>query len=371
MNKILCYLMTAGVCLLIFLRQTAISGAEDASEAASMNVPGKALNGATAEGTGIFYAVTENGLYSTADGGVSWESISLPAGVNNVDDIIATKEKLFIAAPSGVYARDGKGEWERVLREGAVKGMDVYYDGNFDDESSETNDIEDEDHVPEKAVFLREYTGPDGEKGIYAGTGGSMYKITPARGNRKKEDGTSFGHTENNVGIKEVQAMAVTYAEVHPDKIKEWRKGARWKAFFPKLNLSFSESLNENIEIYKSATTSYIVEGPQETGADWGIDLTWDLSDIVWNDAQTNIDIRSKLMVQLREDILQEVTRLYFERERAIMEAERYGKAPQDPGTASAGNLPDRALKVRELTAYIDALTGGGFSEKLNSGIKP
>jgi len=79
---------------------------------------------------------------------------------------------------------------------------------------------------------------------------------------------------------------------------------------------------------------------------------------LIWNDDQTNIDVRSKLMVQLRDDILDEVTKLYFERIRLKMEI---------------NNLPiednkkrcEKELKLQELTASLDALTGGYFSQQL------
>ena len=67
----------------------------------------------------------------------------------------------------------------------------------------------------------------------------------------------------------------------------------------PRLSLGFSESNDANIEIYKSSSNYYVVDGPHEIDRDWSIDLTWDLADLVWNSAQTSIDVRSKLMVQL------------------------------------------------------------------------
>ena len=68
----------------------------------------------------------------------------------------------------------------------------------------------------------------------------------------------------------------------------------------PRLSVNFSRSDDDNIEIYKNSTTSYVVRGPREVDNDWGVALTWDLADVIWNNAQTTIDIRSKLMVQLR-----------------------------------------------------------------------
>ena len=154
--------------------------------------------------------------------------------------------------------------------------------------------------------------------------------------------------------------MAIDYAEVSPEKIRRWRSGARWKALLPRLSLGFGESRDDKLEIYTSSTRSYHYAAPKEVDSGWDVDLIWDLSDLVWNDAQTNIDVRSKLMVQLRDEILEEVTRLYFERKKLL--AEMAGAdAADDP------KLREKSLRVEELTAHIDALTGGRFSESLKS----
>ena len=159
------------------------------------------------------------------------------------------------------------------------------------------------------------------------------------------------------VPIEFVHKMAIDYAEVNPEKISKWRDKARWKALLPKVSLDFSESIDENVEIYKNATTSYIVTGPNEMGADWGVDLSWDLSDLVWNDVQTSIDVRSRLMVRLREDILEEVTRIYFERKRTIFKLENNSENDE--------TFQEKIIRIEESNAYLDAYTGGGFTREL------
>ena len=81
--------------------------------------------------------------------------------------------------------------------------------------------------------------------------------------------------------------------------------------------------------------------------------MSWDLADLVWSSDQTSIDSRSKLMVELREDILAQVTRLYFERRRLQM----------DLAAGSAVDTVDMRLRIDELTALLDAYTGGKFSK--------
>ena len=158
--------------------------------------------------------------------------------------------------------------------------------------------------------------------------------------------------------ILEVQKMAIEYAEVSPEKIEAWRRGAKWKAIMPRLSVSFSESIYDNVDIYKNSNLSYVVQGPKEKGNDWGVDLSWDLTDIIWNNEQTSIDVRSKLMVQMRGEILEDLTRIYFERKRLLEEFDRI--SPENPIEIS-----QKKLRVMELTAYIDAFTGGGFSAAL------
>lgn len=151
-------------------------------------------------------------------------------------------------------------------------------------------------------------------------------------------------------GIREIQQKAIRYAEVYPEKISNWRKQARLKAFMPELDLSYDKTV--------FTSTSF----PQGRGfvgpLDWGVSLSWDLGDLVFSSEQTSIDVRSRLMVQLRDDILDEVTRLYFERRRLQLEL-----ASQDSLSPKARS--EKELRLEELAASIDGLTGGYLSERL------
>jgi len=165
--------------------------------------------------------------------------------------------------------------------------------------------------------------------------------------------------------MKSVHKMAIDYAEVSPEKIRAWRQRAKWKAILPKLSAGFSESIDENVEIYKSASTAYVVTGPEEKGANWDIDLSWDFSELIWTSSETSIDVRSKLMVQLRVEILEEITRLYFERKRIVSEVLDMKESFAEEEAASSKAIAEKMMRIEELTAHIDALTGGKFSETI------
>jgi len=171
-------------------------------------------------------------------------------------------------------------------------------------------------------------------------------------------------YSEGEPGIREVQDIAIKYAEVQPEKIIHWREQAARRAWLPKVTIDIDRDNNRTTSrsIWGSSTGRYFV-GPNDRTAydnnNWGVSFTWDLGDLIWSDDQTSIDVRSKLMVQLRDHILDEVTKTYFDRLRVKMEL----------GNLSIEERKKRMqkeLKLRELTASLDALTGGYFSAEIN-----
>ena len=78
---------------------------------------------------------------------------------------------------------------------------------------------------------------------------------------------------------------------------------------------------------------------------------------MIFSTEQTSIDVRSRLMVQLRDDILSEVTRLYFERKRLQLELTE--------NTLKTKTRKEKELRLQELTALIDGLTNGCLSRRM------
>lgn len=277
----------------------------------------------------VIYLATRKGIIGI-NGDNSLHKIGttgLPS--SSVEFAVHSPQGLVTATDKNVYLFNGKtGGWDAIFKVSSAQGISavaVHEDGHEDTWIW----IGSKRHIYKERIFGRYdlgFSSPDKK---------ALYEAGPS--------------------ILEVQKMAIDHAEVSPDKIKKWRARARWKALLPKLSVGFSESVDDNVEIYKSSSRYYIVNGPTERGSDWDLDLSWDLSDLIWNDAQTAIDVRSKLMVQLREDILEEVTRLYFERKRLVEEI-----GLTDPSA-------DKKLRLEELTAYIDAYTGGRFSRRLST----
>jgi len=164
----------------------------------------------------------------------------------------------------------------------------------------------------------------------------------------------------NEPSIQKVQQAAIRYAEVEPEKIKLWRKLAASRAVLPKVSASLGRDTTDLWHWESGSTTKanddVLVRG--RDNLDWSVSISWDLGDLVWVDAQTSIDTRSKLMVELRESILDEVTKIYFERIR--LKAEMDNCVIED-----RKKVFEKELKLSELTASLDALTGQFFSSAL------
>ena len=296
------------------------------------------LNDITAK-KDILYVATNRGLFISMDNGESWSRFN-DAGLSerHINSILVTdvnspkaSEKIFAATKGGVFEYDEKESvWNKIYR-----GMT----------SLDTRKLMLSKNgalwvLCKSEAYRREFEGADTKDKWPDGADRILSKF------------------DGDPTINETIDMAIEYAEVSPDKIKKWRKGASYKALFPKVNFGIDQGQSDTYEIYTSSTTSYWTYGPEDKTEGWDLNFSWDLSDLVWNPSQTTIDIRSKLMVQLRDDIVDEVTRTYFERRRLQVEF-----LMDPPGNVSL--LLKKRLRMQELTASLDGLTGSRFSEAI------
>jgi len=296
------------------------------------------LNDITAK-KDILYVATNRGLFISMDNGESWSRFN-DAGLSerHINSILVTdvnspkaSEKIFAATKGGVFEYDEKESvWNKIYR-----GM----------------------------------TSLDARK-LMLSKNGTLWVLCKSEAYKREFEGADtkdkwpddadriLSKFDGDPTINETIDMAIEYAEVYPDKIEKWRKLASYKALFPKVNFGIDQGQSDTYEIYTSSTTSYWTYGPEDKTEGWDLNFSWDLSDLVWNPSQTTIDIRSKLMVQLRDDIVDEVTRTYFERRRLQVEF-----LMDPPGNVSL--LLKKRLRMQELTASLDGLTGSRFSEAI------
>ncbi len=159
---------------------------------------------------------------------------------------------------------------------------------------------------------------------------------------------------------RSVQKDVARYGNLKNAKINRWQAGSRLAALLPSLSFGKDFSSANNVDLDRGSTSdrdTFII-GPDDTNRGWDFDVSWDLGDFIYSSAQTSIDGREKLMVELRHEMLTEATRLYYERRRLQMEF--ITSPPQN----EEEHL-DLIMRIDELTALLDGMTDGRFGKKL------
>jgi hypothetical protein len=304
----------------------------------------------------ILYAATSNGLRISRDGGGTWRRAgSLGLGSLDIRHILLGGDKgnpVYAGTGRGVFRYSQKSDiWEELY-----KGM-ISPEIHFLALSNVNHDkVKTLWAATKKGVYRAELPVESLDGALINNTAGSGQE------NVWKTDMLSIFSQEPTIG--EVREAAIQYAEVQPEKILKWRTAAAHRAWLPDVKVTYGKNKDWQSSTYFYSTSSQKYTDDDITnGKDkaWSISLDWELGDLIWNSAQTSIDTRSRLVVQLRDDVLAEVTRLYFERRRLLVEM--LMSPPED-----MADTIENELRLQELTAGLDAMTGSYFSSKLSQG---
>jgi photosystem II stability/assembly factor-like uncharacterized protein len=305
----------------------------------------------------IIYASTSEGLHISRDAGGTWKRAgSLGLGSLDIRYILLDGDK-----SNHIYAATGRGVFRYLqasdIWEELYKGMispDIHYLAlsNVNNDGGRTLWA-----ATKKGIYRAEVPvqHPEGYS-MESGTGSIQENVQDI-------DMLSLFSHEPTIG--EVREAAIQYAEVQPEKILNWRKAAAGRAWLPDLRVAYGKNKDWQSSSYFYSTSSQKYKDDDITkGKDksWSISLNWELGDLIWNSAQTSIDTRSRLVVQLRDDVLSEVTRLYFERRRLMVAM--LISSPED-----TADKIENELRMQELTAGLDAMTGSYFSRKMNKSV--
>lgn len=286
------------------------------------------------------YAATDKGVLEGAADGSSWSPIegqNLPK--HKINFLARSSHTFYAATDAGIFQWEGQSRHFREIYQGleSKKIHFLYYSASGDYLLAGT----------EKGLFKLAYP----ELGFTLMEKPVLIQLKPA---------DILERFTNEPSIEAIQRAAIHYAEVHPGKIEGWRKAAARKALLPTVSFDYDLSRDQTVDLDRGGTADpdrYIV-GPEEQSRGWSVGVSWDLGDLIWNGDQTSIDTRSRLMVELRDDILTQVTHLYYERRRLQVEM----------ALAPMRDLPvqlEKEIRLQELTAGIDALTGGYLSKRL------
>jgi hypothetical protein len=205
---------------------------------------------------------------------------------------------------------------------------------------------------------LRERVFAAGDAGLLVGEGEPE---TPAAGAAPR----SSAPPSTDPPIVEVQRAALAYVELRPAEIERLRLGVERRGWLPVVDLRLAADRENALvhgrdETFTSGDYRELHDRARDRHRDYGAQLTlsWDLGDLAYSPDAIDVSKEAREVIELRDDVLDEVNQLYYERRRALLELE----AAQDPREAER-----LRLRAEELAAGLDAWTGGWFARTLAS----
>ncbi len=166
--------------------------------------------------------------------------------------------------------------------------------------------------------------------------------------------------TPRDPDIRAVQAAALRYLDLGPARMRSLWDGLSVRGWIPSLSLRVAgardRSWGRDWDDAVSSGDRYLLTDHDK---DHSLDLeaslvmTWDLPGLAFDDDAIEISREHRLVVSLRDNVIDEINQMYFER-RGLLEKLRTG----DP----ASDVRALELRAAELAAGLDAWTGGWFS---------
>jgi hypothetical protein len=192
----------------------------------------------------------------------------------------------------------------------------------------------------------------------------------PAAARAESVDGGSaeaLARLKKEPDCPSVQRAALAYFNISKENVVKYRKGASRKAAAPVFEVSGGYA---RADLDESTYNYYEYPGPLEGipeylyltkgagGYGWDVrgKLAWDLPQLVFN-AEV-LDVAS--LAGLVQGVLKEVTRLYYMRRR--LQLDLILTPPADEATRLT-----KELRLEELSALLDAMTGGYFQKELKN----
>jgi len=389
----------------------------------------------------LWLSVLGEGVLTTQDNGRNWISMRVGIGdqVNQVQALAISKEKetkwIFAATPKGLFClKEGETQWEPCGRKNAL-GSNlnwVWVDPMNPNHLYVTG---------EQGLFFSKDWGKTFQQltlgirfqnahQISKDKSGTIFFITTRgiyRSWRSSQSSASSTKEDSSIHVKdfldfywqaflqeppvqEVQRQAMRFAETHPEKIRSWRRRAKWRALLPRLQIGYDEARDRETDFITSAKkeidnsdkftldetviTTSSFKGKRQIPAktfstessidetfdfkgsrfhdretEFGIAAVWELGDLLYNPEEIDISKEARALAELRDDILKEVTQFYFRRrhlqidmltDKPIEEIEE----PEQKQIALERRLRQQ-LDLEELTAQLDALTGSWFTSEI------
>jgi hypothetical protein len=158
--------------------------------------------------------------------------------------------------------------------------------------------------------------------------------------------------------VAEVRAAAVRYAGLAPERARGWARRSRLAALAPEVSARALRAVgrDEGLKITGGETDYQKIDAGDDLILE--VRATWDLRRLVFDNGELRAAREGARQAAQRRQLETEVTRLYYERRRGQIDW------ILDP-PSNAAERATRIVEMEELTAQLDALTGGYLSREL------
>jgi hypothetical protein len=162
--------------------------------------------------------------------------------------------------------------------------------------------------------------------------------------------------------VRQVQVAAIRYLDLRPEKIRALQRGVRRRGWLPRFELRGSYGgwdswQHDYDEAFTYDAPRLFRDREDERNRDFEVStaLVWDLGDLAYHPESIDVSKEAREIIELRDDVLDEVTQLYFERRRVLLQLASEPPVP----AAEAARL---RLRADEFGSGLDAWTGGWWS---------
>jgi len=190
----------------------------------------------------------------------------------------------------------------------------------------------------------------------------------PAARQASRSDARSEPQASEEPEVDAVQRAALRYLELGSDRLRRLQRNVARRGFLPELALHGdyggfrSRDEDHDETVFSSGDRYRLLDRLRERGRDFvvGATLHWDFGDTVYHPEEIDVSKEVRELIELRDEVLDEIDQLYFERKRVLLERAQL----EAPAGLEAERL---ALRARELAAGLDAWTGGWWSRQTES----
>lgn len=187
------------------------------------------------------------------------------------------------------------------------------------------------------------------------GKGGSKTKVVSRKSIQKL-----LAEYDAEPSVREVQNAAIAYARSHPSTVDSWRTRVRTSDLLPQFRMKVDTDFDRDVRTRTNldATEAVVETVDNDNSLELEVQATWELNKIIFDRDELGVWRETIRMANLRDRVVDEATRRFYERRRLQIDLKL------SPSTDLADRVR-KELRIQELTADLDAMTGGWFSERL------